>query len=229
VVTQAYADVLEHSPTLLARLKRAAEQDLSLRGEVALARGLLSELLAKLAQVHGKDGKLNLEAMVLAQGMIKELSLVVERAAGIESKRVDQGLDAAKLVLLMTNLRNGLRQALDRAGFAGALPYIDAAFEKAKWTGDLSEEVVEEALRAPAAYDVKFRLIDRASLNDRPTESEELVDEPEKALRKPSTEQIDALKMEIAALESGVQEANHRHRKPAVRFNGNGNGKEITD
>jgi hypothetical protein len=196
-----YLQALERSPALLERMKQAAETDLNLRGEAALARALLTEVLGKLAQIHQRNGKLDAETLVVAQNMVREVSGVIERASNIEAKKIDQGIDAAKLVLLMSNLRNDLQRSLERAGFNNALPYIDAAFERAKWTGDLSEEVVNSALAAPASYDVKFRVIERDGPNGKPKESADLISKPEEALRAPTQVAIEKIKEEIAELE----------------------------
>ncbi len=183
-----YERATERSPKLLARLREAQGESLDLRSEVALARTALAEVMSQVSEIHQKSGKLSADGFAILQSQLDHVSKVVERAATIESKRVDQGIDVAKLVILMSSLRDDMRRNLLKAGLNTAVPYIDAAFERAKWSGDLDDETIEKILAAPASYDVEFRPIEREG--DKPIESRETVKRPEDALREPTVDDV---------------------------------------
>lgn len=158
-----YLQALESSPHLLEQLSQASGESLSLRAEVALMRTMLGELVRMMGRASGADG--NPTAIAAMAGVItaqvKAVESVVNSCAAIEAKKVDQSLDAAKLVLLLSNLREDMRRSLRDAGFKAAVPFVDASFDRAKWTGALDEASVKEALAAPASFDVAFRPIER--------------------------------------------------------------------
>lgn len=157
-----YESALASAPHLLEELRDAAEESLSLRDEISVARTILGESIRSLGRATAmNDGVMpaGLGQLVLSQ--MREVNSLIGSCAAIEAKRQDQQLDAAKLILLLGRLRDDLRQSLREAGMSGAVPFIDAAFERARWTGQLDDAAVQEALSAPASFDVKFRPIER--------------------------------------------------------------------
>lgn len=211
-----YTKILERSPVLLDRLREAQGESLSLRSEAALARALLGHVLSVLAQAHGRTGKLDADALGLVLQQLEQVSRIVEKGAGIEAKRDDQRIEISKLVILMSALRDDLRRNLKRAGLEPALEFVDAAFARARWTGELSEEAVNEVLAAPASYNVEFRPIEREG--DKLVEREKTASDPAAIMRLPTVEQAEAIKAEIADLEADVA-------PPPRNGNGNGNAK----
>lgn len=167
-----YRRALERSPGLQARLESASRQRLDLREEAALARAFLQEALALLAAAHARSGQLSAEAFSLVSTLLGEVTSIVDRAASLELKTASVGLDAAKLVALLALLRDDLVGSLRRGGFDRACSLVDATFERAKWTGDLTDAQVQAALAAPISYDVKFRPIVRGS-NGQPVEADD--------------------------------------------------------
>lgn len=159
-MTNRYLRLLEESPDLQHEVREAAAQDLSLRGEVALARTLLAQVAKALAKVHGSTGVLTAELFDLMNRQLAAVTGIVSSAAQIEAKKTDQRLDAGRLLVLLAGLRDDLVRSL-AATHPGAEVVVRRCFERAKWTGEMTEERVQEALLAPAAYDVRFRRIDR--------------------------------------------------------------------
>jgi hypothetical protein len=160
-----YEAALESSPHLLDQLRAAGDESLSLRGEVAAARVLLGESLRVLGRAHNASGGvLSGAAVQLVSENLRQVNAMVTSCAAIEAKRLDQSLDAAKVALLLARLRDDLRRSLKEAGQIGAIPFIDAAFDRAKWTGALDADTVRDALAAPASFDVKFRPIERDAM-----------------------------------------------------------------
>ena len=177
-----YLQALESSPHLLDQLKEAAEESLSLRDEVAAARTILGESMRMLGRATSENNGVmpqSVAAMVL--GQLREVNSLVSSCANIEARRQDQQLDVAKLVLLLGRLRDDLRLSLKEAGLHGAVPFIDAAFARAKWTGALDDAAVQEALSAPLSFDVKFRPIERDA-SGKLLEHKQSFDTPEEAL-----------------------------------------------
>ncbi len=156
-----YERTLEMSPALLDRLQQASASELSLRDEVALARTLLDEVLASVAAAHGRTGKLSADGLGLLMEQLNQVHRLVESAASIEAKRGDQALSATHVLLLVTALRDDLRRSLTAAFGDGAAELVDDAFRRQRWTGGLDPAAVAEALAAPAAYEVKFRPLER--------------------------------------------------------------------
>lgn len=224
-----YFDALERSPTLRERLETAAAEALDLRGEVALGRALLLEVLARLGEIHGKTGTVDAGALMLVQDLIARVSSTVEKAAAIEAKRVDQGIDAAKLVVLLARLRDDLKRNLRRAGQTSALAHVDAAFERAKWTGELTEQQTRELLEAPQSFDVQFRPIERTGDNGKPTEAEAAHDDALSALRAATKEELYRVRDEIKQLESETGEVSLRDRESVRRLVSNEKSSEDND
>jgi len=177
-----YADALESSPELLDELKSAAEESLSLRDEISVARTILGESIRSMGRATAQNNGVLPQAFgMLVLQQMREVNSLISSCASIEAKRQDQQLDAAKLILLLGRLRDDLRLSLKEAGFLGAIPFIDAAFGRARWTGQLDDAAVAEALQAPASFDVKFRPIERDS-DGKLLEGRTSYDTPEDAL-----------------------------------------------
>lgn len=176
-----YARALESSPALLDELRDAAAETLSLREELHVARTVLGETVRMLGQTTAQAGVMPQGVARLVLDQIREVNSLVSSCAAIEAKRQDQALDAAKLILLLGRLRDDLRVTLKEAGLVTAVPFVDAAFARAKWTGALDEAAVQDALAAPASFDVKFRPIERGA-DGKIRESEEVFERPQDAL-----------------------------------------------
>lgn len=179
-----YARALESSPHLLDQLSQASGESLSLRAEVALMRVLLGELvrmMGRAAAAPGTEPSAVVAMVGLVSQQIRSVEAVVNSCAAIEAKKVDQSLDAAKLVLLITNLREELRRGLRDAGLKGGVAIVDGVFDRAKWTGALNDATVKEALQAPASFDVQFRPIERDA-SGKVREHARAFDTPDEAL-----------------------------------------------
>ena len=172
-----YHAALSHSPSLvdaLAQECESARASFDLRDEAALARTLLSQVLAQMAKLHGENGKLDGNLFGAIMHTLKQVSGIVEQAAAIEAKRGDQFLDAARVAILVGNLRDEITRKLEQAGYGDATSLVADCFMRAKWTAGLDEKVVQEALNAPTSYDVVFRVIEKAA-NGKPVETSEIV------------------------------------------------------
>ena len=172
-----YAKALEIAPTLADRLAaEIASSDVELRDEVAVARTLLGEILERLAATHtATSGKLDPTLTAFALQTLKQVAGIVAQAAGIEAKRGDQVLDAARVAILVGQLRGDVERSLRAAHMDAAADVVRDCFERARWTGGLTDEAVSDALKAPLAYDVKFRVIDRQA-DGRVVETDQLID-----------------------------------------------------
>lgn len=154
--------MLEQSPGLLERLEDCSGAELGLRDEAALARTLLDEILASFAELHSaKNGDIPASAFAALIGQLKVVQSVVRDAADIEAKRDDQKLSATHVLMLVASLRDTLRAAMLQTFGERAASVVDDVFGNAKWTGDLRDDVLAEALAAPAAYTVSFRKLER--------------------------------------------------------------------
>ena len=157
-----FARVLEQSPGLLERLEDCSGAELGLRDEAALARTLLDEILASFAELHSaKNGDIPASAFGALIGQLKVVQSIVRDAADIEAKRDDQKLSATHVLMLVASLRDTLRAAMLQTFGERAASVVDDVFGNAKWTGDLRDDVLAEALAAPAAYTVSFRKLER--------------------------------------------------------------------
>lgn len=154
--------MLEQSPGLLARLQDCADAELGLRDEAALARTMLDEILSAFADIHSaRNGEIPASAFAALIGQLKVVQSVVRDAAEIEAKRDDQKLSATHVLMLVASLRDTLRAQLLQSFGERAASVVDDVFGAAKWTGDLRDDVLAEALAAPAAYTVSFRKLER--------------------------------------------------------------------
>ena len=154
--------MLEQSPGLLERLEDCSGAELGLRDEAALARTLLDEILASFAELHSaKNGDIPASAFAALIGQLKVVQSIVRDAADIEAKRDDQKLSATHVLMLVASLRDTLRAAMLQTFGERAASVVDDVFGNAKWTGDLRDDVLAEALAAPAAYTVSFRKLER--------------------------------------------------------------------
>jgi len=177
-----YEANLESSPHLLEQLQAAAEESLSLRDEVVAAKMILGESIRMLGRATAQnDGVMPQAVAGLILGQMREVNALVSSCAAIEAKRVDQQFDAAKMILLLGRLRTDICLALKEAGMAGAVPFVQAAFGRARWTGALDQGAVDEALAAPASFDIKFRPIERDTTG-KLREHSTAFDTPEEAL-----------------------------------------------
>lgn len=176
-----YAQALESSPDLLEQLLGAAEETLSLRDEVAAARAILGETMKTLGRATNEAGVMPQGLAGLALQQLREVNTLITSCAAIEAKRVDQQFDAAKMVMLLGRLRTDICLALKDAGMPEAVPFVHAAFGRAKWTGALDQAAVDEALSAPVSFDIKFRPIERDS-SGKLLEHSQAFDTPEDAL-----------------------------------------------
>ena len=172
-----YAQALAIAPTLAERLAaEIASSDVELRDEVAVARTLLGEILGRLAVAHSaSSGKLDPTLTAFALQTLKQVAGIVAQAAGIEAKKGDQVLDAARVAILVGQLRSDVERSLRAAHMDSAADIVRDCFERARWTGGLTDEAVSNALKAPLAYDVKFRVIDRQE-DGKVVETRELID-----------------------------------------------------
>lgn len=153
---------LESAPQLVEELVEATQESLSLREEIGAARVIVGESVRMLGRATAaNDGVMpqGIAAVVLDQML--QLNTLISSCAAIEAKRLDQQFDAAKLVMLIGKLRQEICSALKDAGFVGAVPFVQACFGRARWTGALDQAAVDEALAAPQSFDVKFRPIER--------------------------------------------------------------------
>lgn len=180
-----YADSLESSPELLAQLQAAAEETLSLRDEVAAARAILGETMRTLGRITAQnDGIMPQSVAQLALGQMREVNALISSCAAIEAKRVDQQFDAAKMVLLLGRLKTDICLALKETSQltpSVAVALVNNAFARARWTGALDQATVDEAMAAPASFDVKFRPIERDQTG-KLLEHKDAFDSPEDAL-----------------------------------------------
>lgn len=159
-----YERVAEQSPALLTQLQDAAQAGIDLRDEAALARTLLDTALSRFAQIHAQqNGVMDPNTFLVVWETLKGVQRIVKDAADIEAKRDDQKLSAAHVLLLVSALRDELSRQLSATFGEQAAELVNDVFTRAAWTrGTLSENDVREALAAPAAYDVSFRLIEKA-------------------------------------------------------------------
>lgn len=177
-----YAAALSSSPELLEALQQAAEEGLSLRDEVSAARAILGESMRMLGRAtQANDGIMPQSVAALCLNQMREVNALISSCAAIEAKRQDQQFDAAKMVLLLGRLRTDICLALKEAGFVGAVPFVQRAFGDARWTGALDQAAVDEAMAAPASFDIKFRPIERDA-SGKLLEHKQAFDTPEDAL-----------------------------------------------
>ncbi len=180
--TSRYAQALGSSPELLEHLHEAAEEGLSLRDEVSAARVILGETMRMLGRAtQAANGIMPQSIAQLALSQMREVNSLISSCAAIEAKRQDQQFDAAKMVLLLGRLRTDICLALKEHGMAEAVPFVQAAFGTAKWTGALDQAAVDEAMAAPASFDIKFRPIERDEAG-KLLEHKQAFDSPEEAL-----------------------------------------------
>lgn len=213
-----YAKLLAEAPQLQSELQEAAEESLSLRGEAALARTLLGQAVKQLAQLHNQSGTINPSALVAVRTLLHDAAALVGQAADLEARKVDQVIDAGRLLVLLAALREDLQRSLTLAGMPAGAKLVDAAFGRAKWTGGLSPEIVREALMAPAAFNVKFREIARGE-DGAPKVSSKPMSEAELAgyqapVADPRIAERDRLKAELAEAEKDLQPDEREGRTP---------------
>ncbi len=164
-----YERALESAPHLLDQLREAnKENPLTLKNEIGTARMMLGEVMRGLARAHTESGgQLGLKSMQLIQNQLQLVQSLIGTEAGIRARDKEQVLDATKVALLMAALRDDLIRSVGaEAGLPAAVPFINAAFQRARWTGDINPETLENALQAPAEYDVQFRLLEQVGEKD---------------------------------------------------------------
>lgn len=205
-----YADALESSPELLAALQAAAGETLSLRDEVIAAKAILGESIRTLGRATAANGgSMPQSIAVLVLQQMREVNSLVTSCAAIEAKRVDQQFDAAKMILLLGRLRTDICLALKEAGFGMAVKVVTAAFGRASWTGALDQSSVDEALNAPASFDVKFRPIERGA-DGKLSEGEQTFDDPAEAVRVKSTPGVTTTNSDLDQTARSLKLSQHR-------------------
>ena len=129
---------------------------------------MMGEVMRGLARAHSASGgQLGLKSMQLMQNQLQLVQSLIGTEAGIRARDKEQVLDAAKVALLMAALRDDLiRSVGSTAGLPAAVPFINAAFERARWTGEINPETLGNALAAPAEYDVQFRVLEQVGEKD---------------------------------------------------------------
>lgn len=161
--TSPYAAALSDAPLLLQTLEQAAHRELQLRDETALARTLLDQLLRQFAaaSVAAKSETLTPTQIGATLATLQQVASLVGQAATLERNGSTQALSAAHLVILLGGLRDELARTLAAKFGDVARVIVDDVFARARWTGDLSTDVVRDALTAPASYEVRFRTLER--------------------------------------------------------------------
>lgn len=166
----------EQSPALLEQLQDAAQADVGLRDEVALARTMLDMIVAQFARLHARNnGAIEPNTFLLLGEQLRQVQRIVKDAADIEAKRDDQRLSAAHVLLLMSSLRDDLTAQLGAAFGPDAATLVGDTFARAKWPDALDDETLREALSAPAAYKVQFRVIEKGP-DEQPRERDEALE-----------------------------------------------------
>lgn len=221
-----YERIMDSSPRLVDQLRQAEEQDaLSLRDEIAAARVTLGESLRILARVEAKNGVIDPAAVVLLSDQLKTVRELIRDEAGIRARNKEIGLDAAKVMLLVGALRDDLRRTLAGAGQAAALPFIEAVFERAKWPDQVDERTVQEALEAPAEYEVAFRVIERDERTGKVLESSRVGRVEDVAPKSTQEAETQRLLDELEQTEAEMaEEPTGDVVFPPPSGNGNGNG-----
>lgn len=156
-----YSKSLEQAPGLLASLEDYSSQELSLNSEVGVARMLLEQILEQLGAAHAKVGQISPMVAESVARLLAQVQSMVQSAAAIEAKRVDQKISATHMLALLVGLRNDLKRRLTMAFGEAAGDVVDSTFGNAKWTGSLRDEDVHDALLEPAAFDLRLRPVDR--------------------------------------------------------------------